>query len=65
MLAKWPVWAFPAVLSTLVAFVLALVYSGGIADPQGSVRDLPVALVNQDTGQLGAQFVQGIAHAPD
>lgn len=65
LLGKWPVWAFPAVLSTLVAFVLALVYSGGIADPQGSVRNLPVALVNQDAGQLGAQFVQGIAHAPD
>lgn len=65
LLAKWPVWAFPAVLTTLVAFVLALVYSGGIADPQGSLRNLPIALVNRDAGQLGAQFVQGIANGPD
>lgn len=65
ILGKWPVWAFPATLVTVVSFVLALIYAGGIADPQGSVRHLPIALVNQDGGRLGEQFVQGIAAAPN
>ncbi|WP_329459911.1 YhgE/Pip domain-containing protein [Streptomyces sp. NBC_01497] len=65
VLGKWPVWAFPSVLVTLVTFLLALLYSGGIADPQGSAHHLPVALVNQDRGPIGAQFVRGIADAPD
>jgi hypothetical protein len=59
------VWAFPAVLTTLVSFVLALAYSGGIIDPQGSTRHLPVALVDLDGGDLSRQFVHGIATAPD
>jgi uncharacterized phage infection (PIP) family protein YhgE len=59
------VWAFPAALVTLVSFVLALVYTGAIADPKGSMHHLPIALVNRDTGSLGEQFVQGIATAPD
>ncbi|MDX6312800.1 MAG: hypothetical protein QOF44_2264 [Streptomyces sp.] len=65
ILGKWPVWAFPAALVTLVSFFLALVYTGGIADPKGSMHHLPIALVNRDTGSLGEQFVQGIATAPD
>ncbi|MFC1417998.1 YhgE/Pip domain-containing protein [Streptacidiphilus cavernicola] len=65
ILGKWPVWVFPAVLVTLVSFALALVYSGGIGNPQGSTHHLPIGLVNQDAGPLGGQMVQGIADAPD
>ncbi|WP_307795647.1 YhgE/Pip domain-containing protein [Actinacidiphila acididurans] len=65
VLGTWPVWVVPSVLVTLLSFVLALIYSGGIADPQGSVRNLPIALVDQDTGPAGGQFVDGIATAPD
>lgn len=65
ILTKWPVWAFPAVLVTVVMFVLAVAYTGGIADPQASVHRLPIALINQDAGPVGAQFIHGIASAPD
>lgn len=65
ILGRWPVWVFPSVLVTLVSFLLALVYCGGIADPQGSVRHLPIGLVDEDTGPIGARFVHGIATAPD
>jgi ABC-type polysaccharide/polyol phosphate export permease len=65
ILGKWPVWVFPSVLVTLVSFVLSLVYTGGIADPQGSMRHLPIALINHDTGPWGKQFVQAVATAPD
>ncbi len=65
ILRKWPVWVFPSVLVTLVSFALALVYSGGIGNPQGSTHHLPIGLVNRDAGPLGAQMIQGIADAPD
>lgn len=65
ILGKWPVWALPSILVTLVSFLLALIYSGGVADPRGNVHNLPIALVNQDTGPIGTQFVQGIATAPN
>src|SRR5690242_19351608 len=50
ILPKWPVWVVPSVLVTVVMFVLALVYTGGIADPQASLHRLPIALVNRDSG---------------
>jgi len=65
ILGKWPVWVFPSVLVALVSFALALVYSGGIGDPQGSTHHLPVGLVNRDSGPLGGQLVHAIADAPD
>jgi uncharacterized phage infection (PIP) family protein YhgE len=65
ILGKWPVWVFPAVLVTLVSFALALVYSGGIGNPQGSMHHLPIGLINQDAGPLGGQMVRDIADAPD
>ncbi|MFJ2111593.1 MULTISPECIES: DUF3533 domain-containing protein [unclassified Streptomyces] len=65
VLGNGAVWVFPTVLLTLVVLVLALAYSGGIADPRGSLHRLPIALVDRDTGDLGRRFVQGIATAPD
>ncbi|MHA6764616.1 DUF3533 domain-containing protein [Streptacidiphilus sp. PAMC 29251] len=65
ILGKWPVWVFPSVLVTLVSFCLALVYSGGIGNPQGSMHHLPVGLISRDAGPLGEQMIRGIAAAPD
>ncbi len=65
ILGKWPVWVFPSVLVTLVSFGLALVYAGGIGNPLGSTHQLPMGLVDRDSGPLGGQLVHAIADAPD
>ncbi|WP_051845720.1 YhgE/Pip domain-containing protein [Streptomyces globisporus] len=44
-------WLVPGVLSGLVALVLSLLYMGGILTPEKSLHRLPIALVNQDTGE--------------
>ncbi|MEU6377235.1 DUF3533 domain-containing protein [Streptomyces sp. NPDC046909] len=44
-------WVVPTVLSGLLALLLSLLYMGGIVNPQGDLKDLPIALVNSDTGQ--------------
>ena len=43
-------WLIPAVLATLVALFLSLLYMGGILDPNGNLHRLPIALVNADAG---------------
>lgn len=66
-------WLFPSVLATLVALLLALLYMGGILNPNGNLHQLPIALVNADTGapppgqqqNLGTQVAQAVvAGAP-
>ncbi|MFI1725469.1 YhgE/Pip domain-containing protein [Streptomyces sp. NPDC020489] len=44
-------WVVPAALSGLLALLLSLLYMGGIVNPQGDLKDLPIALVNSDTGE--------------
>ncbi|MFJ4005924.1 YhgE/Pip domain-containing protein [Streptomyces sp. NPDC090023] len=51
LLGRWKLWLMPAVLSSLVALVLSLLYMGGILTPEGSLHRMPVALVNQDEGK--------------
>ncbi|MGW2212143.1 YhgE/Pip domain-containing protein [Streptomyces sp. NPDC001781] len=51
LLGRWKLWLMPAVLSSLVALVLSLLYMGGILTPESSLHRMPVALVNQDTGE--------------
>lgn len=61
-------WLFPAVLATLVALFLSLLYMGGILDPNGNLHRLPIALVNADAGaplpgqqqNLGTQVAQAV-----
>ncbi|WP_243639195.1 DUF3533 domain-containing protein [Streptacidiphilus pinicola] len=61
-------WLFPSVLATLVALSLALLYMGGILNPNGNLHHLPIALVNADTGapppgqqqNLGTQVAQAV-----
>ncbi|GAA3487497.1 YhgE/Pip domain-containing protein [Streptomyces cremeus] len=62
-------WLAPAVLGGLVALLLSLLYMGGILTPDSSLHRLPIALVNQDSGEplpearqnLGAQATERIA----
>lgn len=55
---KRPVaWGF-VVAAVLVAVLIAFSYVGGFLDPQGNMKDVPIALVNEDTGAtLGGQPV--------
>ncbi|MFJ7072168.1 DUF3533 domain-containing protein [Streptomyces sp. NPDC098781] len=43
-------WLVPTVLAALVALFLSLLYMGGIVNPNDSLRDLPIALVDKDQG---------------
>ncbi|MFD4541933.1 YhgE/Pip domain-containing protein [Streptomyces bauhiniae] len=68
LLGRWKLWLMPAVLSSLVALVLSLLYMGGILTPEGSLHRMPVALVDQDEGEplpgqqanVGAQATRSI-----
>ena len=61
-------WLIPAVLATLVALFLSLLYMGGILNPNGNLHRLPIALVDADTGaplpgqqqNLGTQVAQAV-----
>ncbi|MCX5071837.1 SNG1 family protein [Streptomyces sp. NBC_00513] len=62
-------WLVPTVLTGLLALLLSLLYMGGIVNPNWDLHDLPIALVNDDTGKppagqkenLGAQVTTAIA----
>jgi YhgE/Pip-like protein len=43
-------WLVPAILCGLVALLLSLLYMGGILNPTGNLRSLPIALVDADQG---------------
>ncbi|PWI20074.1 ABC transporter [Streptomyces sp. Act143] len=61
-------WVLPTILSGLLALLLSLLYMGGIVNPQGDLKNLPIALVNGDTGKplpgqrqnLGTQIARSI-----
>src|SRR6478735_7562272 len=71
------VWLAPAIVVTAMMALLAWFYLDSIADPQGSLHDFPVALVNSDEGELvpgpdgeqrqnfGDQIVSGIVEGID
>ncbi|MFJ3672680.1 YhgE/Pip domain-containing protein [Streptomyces sp. NPDC090106] len=44
-------WVVPTVLTGLLALLLSLLYMGGIVNPKGDLKDLPIALVNADRGE--------------
>ncbi|WP_392966217.1 YhgE/Pip domain-containing protein [Streptomyces sp. LN245] len=64
-------WLVPAILSALVAVGLTLLYMGGILNPNGNLRHLPIALVDTDHGPplpgqqqtLGAQLSRSVVSA--
>ncbi|WP_405875209.1 YhgE/Pip domain-containing protein [Streptomyces sp. NBC_00005] len=51
LLGRPKLWLMPTVVTGLLALLLALLYMGGIVNPQGELRHLPIALVNADTGK--------------
>ncbi|MFE7171456.1 YhgE/Pip domain-containing protein [Streptomyces sp. NPDC057616] len=51
LLGRPKLWLVPTVLTGLLAMLLALLYMGGIVNPQGALHHLPIALVNSDTGK--------------
>ncbi|RSS95870.1 DUF3533 domain-containing protein [Streptomyces sp. WAC05292] len=62
-------WIGSGLILAVVSTLFALLYVGGNVDPKGNLRDLPVALVNEDRGtdagggkrtNLGEQVVSGI-----
>ncbi|MER6253347.1 DUF3533 domain-containing protein [Streptomyces sp. NPDC001584] len=65
-------WLVPTILTGLLALLLSLLYMGGIVNPNAELRDLPIALVNEDTGEpppgqrqnLGTQITAAIAADP-
>ncbi|MFD3545495.1 YhgE/Pip domain-containing protein [Streptomyces sp. NPDC058655] len=69
LLRRPRLWLVPTLLSGLLALLLSLLYMGGIVNPDADLRDLPIALVNDDTGKppagqrenLGSQIVAAIA----
>ncbi|GAA3828001.1 hypothetical protein GCM10022403_071570 [Streptomyces coacervatus] len=68
LLRRPKLWLMPTILSGLLALLLSLLYMGGIVSPQSDLHDLPIALVNSDTGKpltgqkqnLGTQIAAAI-----
>ncbi|MFF7246829.1 DUF3533 domain-containing protein [Embleya sp. NPDC008237] len=74
----WPVlrnprvWMMPSIIVGLLAFLLSMLYMGGILNPRADLHRLPIGLVDADRGapagtpqNLGARITEGIAAAPD
>ena len=51
LLGRPKLWLIPTVLTGLLALLLSLLYMGGIVNPNRELNDLPIALVNSDTGK--------------
>ncbi|MGW7316201.1 YhgE/Pip domain-containing protein [Streptomyces sp. NPDC054854] len=69
LLRRPQLWLIPTILTGLLALLLSLLYMGGIVNPNADLRDLPIALVNDDIGKppagqqqnLGAQITAALA----
>ncbi|MFI7294988.1 DUF3533 domain-containing protein [Streptomyces sp. NPDC050121] len=69
LLRRPRLWLVPTILTGLLALLLSLLYMGGIVNPNQDLRDLPIALVNSDSGKppagqkqnLGTQVAAAIA----
>ncbi|WP_062645731.1 YhgE/Pip domain-containing protein [Streptomyces maremycinicus] len=60
LLRRPRLWLIPTVLTGLLALLLSLLYMGGIVNPQRDLHDLPIALVNGDTGKPPAGQEQNL-----
>ncbi|MEV6682891.1 DUF3533 domain-containing protein [Streptomyces erythrochromogenes] len=47
-------WGMPTAMVAVLALLLPLIYMGGILDPRGQMRDLPVGLVTEDRAVPGS-----------
>lgn len=50
LLRRPRLWVMPTILTGLLALLLSLLYMGGVVNPQGDLRNLPIGLVNADRG---------------
>ncbi|WP_314225713.1 YhgE/Pip domain-containing protein [Streptomyces zaehneri] len=60
LLRRPKLWLVPTILTGLLALLLSLLYMGGIVSPQRDLHDLPIALVNSDTGKPPAGQKQNL-----
>lgn len=51
LLRRPKLWLVPTVLCGLLAFLLSLLYMGGIVNPNGELRHLPIGIVDADQGR--------------
>ncbi|MFE8954927.1 YhgE/Pip domain-containing protein [Streptomyces althioticus] len=51
LLRRPKLWLAPTLLTGVLALLLSLLYMGGIVNPNRDLHDLPVAIVNADTGK--------------
>lgn len=58
-------WLTPIVISLVVLSALAALYLGGILNPTTNLRHFPIAVVNEDTGPVGKQVVDGLVAGLD
>jgi YhgE/Pip-like protein len=58
-------WLAPIVISLAVLAALAALYLGGILNPTTNLRNFPIAVVNEDAGQTGAQITDGLVSGID
>lgn len=60
LLRRPKLWLVPTILTGLLALLLSLLYMGGIVNPNRDLHDLPIALVNSDTGKPPAGQKQNL-----
>ncbi|QES46639.1 ABC transporter [Streptomyces venezuelae] len=73
VLRRPQLWIGTGLIAAVVSMLFALLYVGGNVNPKGNLHDLPVALVNSDSGadsagrrvNLGEQVVSGIQKAAE
>ncbi|MEE1809243.1 DUF3533 domain-containing protein [Streptomyces sp. BE133] len=73
LLRRRSLWLPSALILGMLSFILSLLYLGANNDPVGSMKDMPIALVNADQGtqvagkqiNLGAQITSQITGSAD
>jgi uncharacterized phage infection (PIP) family protein YhgE len=53
-------WGLPILVALALLSSLAAFYLGGLLQPMTNLRHFPVAILNEDAGPTGAQFVKGM-----
>lgn len=67
------VWILPIALTSILVFLMTLIYFGSFVDPPAHLRGLPVLIVNQDRGDtiggkhldIGQQVATTLTHTPE
>src|ERR1700679_2871180 len=64
MLKAKSVWTFPVVVGSALVALMTLIYFGSIVAPPAHLHDLPVLMVNQDSGSVGKQVAEALTTTP-